>query len=204
MTMQHLRHNRAPWHWGSASFLVVTGTITLIAITWILALSGVFPSILATIISVLFTALGLLLSLLQFIRSRFSSEHQIHTFRVENVDLGLSPYQGALVILSNTGFRGTSINLCKGFYEHPPEPEMAGCVNTYRINGRSSFAAIFPSLRPDNYTVFDHLRQQIGMVTIHPNQVTRIDWSKATSRESELENVPIGKKKGDHQANQKG
>ena len=142
------------------------------AVLWILNILAIIQGPWASILSILFTVLSILVALLQWLfpLERMTSSPQ------DVLLFGINQRKGALLVRVPKQYRGTSIHLYQGFEPLQAVPERAANVVERSLAGSLCSVAIFPSLRPGNYTLrLDECEHQT-QVTVLANQFTEIDW----------------------------
>jgi len=143
MTTQSSQPHEDPGQKSSLLILVGIPLIIVGASLWILNIEGIVTGNWSAIVQVIFTALGILLTLLQLGSQMTTWKHSLHRKvrchpEVEGVYLGADGYQSALIIKVKKLLQGTSINLYRGFNTPCSQPDIASIVVGYKIRTRSN------------------------------------------------------------------
>ncbi len=99
--------------------------------------------------------------------------------------LGVSKRRGALIVKTRKNDLGTTIHLCSGFTSTPLTTEIAANVAEYKSEVGFVFVALFPALKPGNYTVFLQTSPLHAFVTIRTGQIADINWHYRNVKESD-------------------
>jgi hypothetical protein len=171
------------------SFVVPLLLLTLFctAILWILNILAIVQGPWASILSILFTVLSILIALLQWLfpLERITSSPTLSqsmtpphgTFTSQDLLLfDMGRRKGALLLRVPKQIRGASIHLYQGFEPLQTVPERAANVVERSLAGSLCFVAIFPSLHPGNYTLRVDGFEYQAQVTVLANQLAEIDW----------------------------
>lgn len=131
------------------------------------------------ILDVLFSACGLIMALMQWQPLARPSSHPAspptpHT-HITTTNLGVDNYRGAVIIHVKRQDRGQGIHLSRGFNSSQNPPNAAATIMQHTIDGHRTYAALFPSVEPGNYTVSRPHQQHVN-ITVYPGQTTIIDW----------------------------
>lgn len=100
-------------------------------------------------------------------------ERYVKRVHTENVVLDIGEGIGALILYTREELCGRQIDVS-------PQGNNARRTHTdvleRRMNGQPVFAAVFPTLPADTYTVWGRNQQIVGSVTIASGEVTELDW----------------------------
>ncbi len=167
-------------HTGSGKTIISVGVFFLIGVglgVWGLSLWGLLPSLWGSMFQVIFTVIGILLALLQW-RAQVASGPQAFTkgLQGDDVDLGVDPYRGALVVGMERQQSGVNIGLYRDFDARSGHPYAAAIIARQKIGGKSRYTGLFPSLQPGNYTIVTPCRSDVRQVTVYAGRVTEFDW----------------------------
>jgi hypothetical protein len=165
----------------SIALLLLAG----IAVIWIVNAT----SVLSSILSIVFTLLGVMLTLLQWpsqseLNSQISAksplssgQSQKHFYEeIEGIDLAVNKRKGALLVYTRKDLRGSHVNLSTGFRSHNLKADMASSVIGRKRKGGRVFLAIFSSLDVGNYTIHTDSQEFVTKVSILPGRVEEVDW----------------------------
>jgi hypothetical protein len=165
--------------------------LLFVAALWIVSILGLFPYSWSTILSALFTVLGVIFALLQLYMQRTlattspsfqaSSSPQQLTSRISFG--GSSKRKGTLLVLVKKRYLGSTMYLCRGFIETPATPVRAANVVERWIDGSPLFVALFPAVEPGNYTVYWDRQGHGAFITVDAGQTAEIDWRYWEPRE---------------------
>lgn len=149
-----------------------------IAVVWIVNVT----SVLSSILSVVFTLLGVLLTLLQWppppnAQALASGQSRKPFYEeIEGLELAVNKRKGAILIYARKELRGCSVNLSSGFRTHHLKAERASSVIGRKRKGSLVFLAAFSSLDVGNYTVHTDSQEFVTRVSILPGKVEEVDW----------------------------
>jgi len=145
-------------------------------------------SVLAGVLSIVFTLLGILIAFLQWrpqpqlapelyageISANGRSQHFYE--QVEGIMLEASKRKGALVVYTRKDLRGSSINLSFGFHHNHSKVDLASSVIGRRRKGSIVYIAVFSLLEPGNYMVHTDSQELVTKVSVSPGRVVEVDW----------------------------
>lgn len=172
----------------SAAVLLIVGGTTLSILNLLGAVKGPWSGIL----SVVFTALGVVLALFQWLLP-FSFELtkssvdlkpvilepernlKLHV-SVEGSDLGVTSHTGALIIYARKSMLGESVDLLRNHIL--PLAHSTANVGRRSVNNQIVCVAIFPYLEPSDYVACDTKGYYKTKITVLPGQVTELEWRK--------------------------
>ncbi len=101
------------------------------------------------------------------------SEHYVKRVHTEHAVLNIGRGIGALVLYTGEGLCGKEIEISpKG----NDRQRTHTAIWERKVNGRSIFAGIFPSLPAGDYTLWALDGEAAGEVTIAGGQVSQVDW----------------------------
>ena len=159
--------------------------ITLIAVCsgaliWILSQIGIINTVWATICSVLFATLAVLLALFGFIVSpakpqdsgtvKTDKRPYAHRF------LHVAKDKGAIVVYAGKSLVGATVQLSSGFDITQLNPVSAASIIERKIENQTLFLAMFPIVELGNYTVYTESRKQPSSVSVFAGYITEVDW----------------------------
>lgn len=178
------RYRRQRW-----SRLIFTGLTVVfligVAIVWIANLG----SVLAGVLSIVFTLLGILIACLTWrpqprvtapglaigVAAGEQGQRPLYE-QIDGVALEVDRHKGALVVYTSKALRGATINLSFGFHNSHARVDLAASVVGRRRKGNTVYVAIFPSLEPGRYTLHTDAREAVTKVSIVPGRVEEVDW----------------------------
>lgn len=155
-----------------------------VAIVWIANLGNV----LASLLSIVFTLLGILIAFLQWppqvqpaalpaTKEKAPGERSQSFYeQIEGVTPEITKQKGALIVYTQRDLRGSTINLGFGFHSSAPKVDLASGIIGRKRKGRTVYLAVFSSLEPGNYTVSTDSRAFVTKVSILPGRVEEVDW----------------------------
>jgi len=175
MTVQTIR-KRLAFISGISLFLVG------IAAVWIVNVGNM----LSNILGIVFTLLGTLFAILQWppphpqISSTVASSNKARqpSFyeQIEGITLEMDKQKGALIVYTKRKLRGSTINLCSGFWSNNLKTDLASNVIGRKRKRSTVFLATFPSLNAGNYTIHSDSQEFVTKVSILPGRVEEVDW----------------------------
>ncbi len=189
--MTQIRNRRRSSRRKQAQFAFVITVVFLVclgAIIWIFNIENVVKGPWASIMSVIFAALGAVTALLQW-HSQSAGEERLVTFtppvqkfgfqnhsQVETTSPVASEQKGALLVHARRSLHGMTINLKHGFNAADREAHFAANVVESEEYGHTTFTSVFPLLEPGNYLAYVNSEQLEAKVTVLPGQIAEIDW----------------------------
>lgn len=145
-------------------------------------------SVLAGMLGIVCTLLGILLAVLQWQpRPQFAAqvrageisanEHGQQFYeQIEGVTLDVNKRKGALIVYTRKDLRGSTINLSFGFHTGSPKVDLAASVIGRKRKGSTVYIAVFSSLEPGNYTIHTDSQEFVTKVSVLPGRVVEVDW----------------------------
>lgn len=175
--------------------IVVILPLLIGATIWVLSVQGLITGSWSGVFGAIFTAVGAVFTVIGVIYTLFqphqppldevpsisanASTRQRHMLRVRTrleTTLGASKRKGSLIVLGNRRLSGVTIHICHGFDQNGIPAEMASNIVLRMVDGSPTYAAVFPTLKPGNYTVSAHPQGPRANVTIRAGQIEEIDW----------------------------
>lgn len=101
--------------------------------------------------------------------------------RIEGVVLGLTEQTGAIVVYTKPNMRGETLKLeTKDGYSATKDPKFGANVVERVVNGRKTYAAVFPRVPVENYNLYfwqrGDLKRATRDISVFANEVTEVDW----------------------------
>lgn len=176
---------------------VLTAIILVLLIgagaAWILSNDGVFQNAWAPSLGAAFSVLGVLVAFVQWSVPLPSSEtrptadsaksSQARGIYIKQIYERLAQGYGALVIYEKSHNVGENVSASHRNGEKT-ESVKANIVEQV-VNDYPLYAAVFPHLRPDNYSI--HGPDTFETITVFPGQVAEVDWRRVKKYNYEVE-----------------
>lgn len=185
--------------------LLVVFIILLIAgaIVWSLSTAGLMKGSWSGLFGPIFTAVGVIATVLSVAITLFQRKHLSLTETSAHIPsnllrhhmssvrtgketiLGRRRRKGSLIVIGNKKLSGSTVHLCRGFDRDDTSADVASNIVWCMVDGLPTYAAIFPDLKPDRYTVVVHAKELRANVTIAAGQIAEIDWRLYASEKSQ-------------------
>jgi len=147
---------------------------------WILGDKHVITGDWLSIISLVVSVLGLLISAIAWLSPfspnspAISTEPEPEPEPDRGAELGVNKRTGAIVIYAKPNMRGRIVDLYKGFHQTATRSATSS-IAEHIIGRQREFIAEFPSLEPGDYTLTSGYRYYIRL-TVPAGRVSKVDW----------------------------
>jgi hypothetical protein len=155
-------------------FIILFLLIIIGAVGWVLSITNVIGNPpWSTIFSALFTVLGVVAAVLQFLPRPDSSRNRS---AIEGIPVRVNKGKSYLVIFGKREQCGETVYLSRGFENRNVTPIQASVFIGRKKGKRKVYVSTF-EVDPGNYMVYTDSQALMTKVTLIPQRVTEIDWT---------------------------